>query len=82
MVLKLAILEEEPVEACIRKLATGVRDTRMEMVQVQLELNLQYRAPVEGSTFDITRGKGTMGGHCHRSSCDSGECSSRLHIVV
>lgn len=37
---ELAILEEEPVEVHICKLATGVRDTWMEMAQVYLELNL------------------------------------------
>jgi len=41
MVPELAILEEELVEVCIHKLATGVHDTRTKMVRVQLELNLQ-----------------------------------------
>jgi len=40
MVLDLAILEEEPVEVHIYKLAIGAHYTRTEMVQVQLELNL------------------------------------------
>lgn len=41
MVPELAIQVEEPVEACVRKLATGVCDARAEMARVQLELNLQ-----------------------------------------
>lgn len=41
MVLKLEIQAEEPVEAHIRNLATGVRDARTKMARVQLELNLQ-----------------------------------------
>lgn len=41
MVPELAIMEEEPVEVHIHKLATGVRDTRTEMVRVQLDLNSQ-----------------------------------------
>jgi len=41
MVLELAIPEEELVKVRIHKLAIGVRDTRIEMAQVQLELNLQ-----------------------------------------
>ena len=41
MVSELAIPEEEPVEVCIRKLATRVRYTWTEMAKVQLELNLQ-----------------------------------------
>lgn len=41
MVPDLAILEEEPIEVHIRKLATVVRDTQTEMVPAQLVLNLQ-----------------------------------------
>ncbi len=40
MVPELAIPEEETVEVLIRKLASGMHDTRTEMVRVQLELNL------------------------------------------
>ena len=40
MVPKLAILKEDPVEVRIRKLAIGVRDTRIEMAWVHLELNI------------------------------------------
>lgn len=41
MVLELDIQAEEPVEACVRKLATGVHDAQTEMARIQLELNLQ-----------------------------------------
>ena len=41
MVPELAIPEEEPVEVCVHKLATGVHNARTEMARVQLELNLQ-----------------------------------------
>ena len=41
MVLELAIPTEELLQACVRKLAVGVRDKREEMARVQLELNLQ-----------------------------------------
>jgi len=40
MVPKSDIQKEELVEACICKLATGVRDSRAEMAKFQLELNL------------------------------------------
>lgn len=45
MVSELAIQVEEPMEVCVRKLATGVSDTRVEMGRVQLELNLQITEP-------------------------------------
>lgn len=38
---KLAFPKEEPVNVCICKLATGVRDPCTEMARVQLKLNLQ-----------------------------------------
>lgn len=38
---ELAIQAEELVEARVRKLAAGVRDSREEMTKVQMELNLQ-----------------------------------------
>ena len=41
MTLDLAIHEEEPIEVLFRKLDTGVRDARIELAKVQLELNLQ-----------------------------------------
>ena len=41
MVSELAILEGELVEVHVRKFATGVRDARIELDKVQLELNLQ-----------------------------------------
>lgn len=41
-----------------------------------------YRYIVEGLAFNTARGKGTMVKSYHRSSRDSGECSSRLHTVV
>ena len=41
MVLELAISKEVPVEVRIHKLAIRMRDTRTEMAQVQLEMNLQ-----------------------------------------
>lgn len=41
MVPELAIAKEELVRVHIHKLAIGVRDTRTEMTQVQLEPNLQ-----------------------------------------
>jgi len=37
----LDIQAEEPVEACIHKLVTGVYDARTEMSRIQMELNLQ-----------------------------------------
>lgn len=40
MVPELTIQAEEPVEAGVRKLATGVCDARVEMARVQLEMNL------------------------------------------
>ncbi len=40
MVPELAIIEEEPVEVCVFRLATGVHDAQTEMARVQLELNL------------------------------------------
>lgn len=39
MVPELAILEEEPIEVRICKLAMGVRDTQSEIAWVQMELN-------------------------------------------
>ena len=44
----------EPVEVCIHKLATRVRDTRTKMARVQLELNLQIpelQLRAQGSTL-------------------------------
>ena len=41
MVPELDIQAEEPMEARIHKLATGVCNTQTEMAQVQLELTLQ-----------------------------------------
>lgn len=41
MVLELVILEEDPVNVCIHKLATGVHEIRTKMERVHLELNLQ-----------------------------------------
>jgi len=41
MVLEMAIQVEEPVEACVRKLATRMCKVKEEMARVQLELNLQ-----------------------------------------
>jgi len=79
MVLELAILEEELVEVRIRKLVVGLCDTQMEMAQDEL---VDYRALVEGSSFNTTKGQGRAGGRYHRVSLDSGECSSRLHTIV
>jgi len=41
MVMKLAIPANELVDVHIHKLAMGVRNTRIELSKVQLELNLQ-----------------------------------------
>ena len=41
MVPELDIQVEEPVEVCIHKLDTRVRNAQVEMARVQLELNLQ-----------------------------------------
>lgn len=43
---------------------------------------IDYRDPLEGPTFNTTRGKGTMGDRYYRSSHGSGRCSSRLQTVV
>jgi len=51
----------------------------MGLVGVEL---VYYRTQVKGSAFNTTRGKGIVGGHCHRGNDGSGECSSRLHTVV
>ena len=40
MVPELHIQVEEPVEARVRKLATGVHNARAKMARIQLELNL------------------------------------------
>lgn len=41
MVLELAIVDEEPFEVHVCKLATGMHDARTELARVQLELNLK-----------------------------------------
>lgn len=66
MVLVLAILEEDLVEVCICKLATGVHNIHMKMAGVQLELKLQI------TNFNSARSEGTMGDCYHRSSSDNG----------
>jgi len=43
---------------------------------------IDYKAPVEGPTFNTTRGKGITNRRCHKSSHSGGEYSSRLHTVV